>query len=186
MTKSIIVSGPPAVGKTTVALGLAQEFALNYVSGGDILKNLAKEKGFDPTGNDWWDTKPGMEFLKQRTLNSDFDIHVDEQLKKIFDKNNAVLTSYTLPWLVNGGVKIWLEGSHPNSAKRMQVRDNISAENAMEITKTRYDQNKILYKKLYNFDFGMDETIFDIILNTDNLDAKQVLTNIINQVRDML
>ena len=174
------------MGKTTVALGLAQEFDLNYIGGGDTLKNLAKEQGFDPTGNDWWDTKQGMEFLKQRNLNPNFDIQVDEQLKKIFGKNNSVLTSYTLPWLVEGGIKIWLEGSHQNSARRMQIRDNISTENAMEITKTRYNQNKILYKKLYNFDFGMDETIFDIILNTDNLDAKQVLNNIINQVRDVL
>ena len=37
MTKSIVISGPPAVGKTTVAKGLAEEFQLQYLSGiGDI------------------------------------------------------------------------------------------------------------------------------------------------------
>ena len=45
MSKSIVVSGPPAIGKTTVAKGLAKEFNLNYLSGGDILKELASEEG---------------------------------------------------------------------------------------------------------------------------------------------
>ena len=47
MTKSIVISGPPAVGKTTVAKGLANEFNLTYLSGGDVLKDMAKEQGFE-------------------------------------------------------------------------------------------------------------------------------------------
>ena len=56
MTKSIVISGPPAVGKTTVAKGLAEEFQLKYLSGGDVLKEMAKEQGFDSDGDAWWDT----------------------------------------------------------------------------------------------------------------------------------
>ena len=66
MSKSIVVSGPPAIGKTTVAKGLAKEFNLNYLSGGDILKELASEEGFSSSGDDWWDTEDGMKFLNQR------------------------------------------------------------------------------------------------------------------------
>ncbi|MFB5603433.1 MAG: AAA family ATPase, partial [Candidatus Nitrosomaritimum aestuariumsis] len=53
MTKSIVISGPPAVGKTTVAKGLASEFNLKYLSGGDVLKELAREQGFEVDGDDW-------------------------------------------------------------------------------------------------------------------------------------
>ena len=52
-----MVSGPPAIGKTTVAKGLATEFNLTYLSGGDILKQLASEQGFSSDGDDWWDTE---------------------------------------------------------------------------------------------------------------------------------
>ena len=50
MLKSIIISGPPAIGKTTIAKGLAKEFGLMHLSGGDILKELAKDKGFETKG----------------------------------------------------------------------------------------------------------------------------------------
>ena len=126
MLKSIIISGPPAIGKTTIAKGLAKEFELLHLSGGDILKELAKEEGFDTKGDDWWDTQDGINFLSQRKKNSEFDKNVDDKLKKLFSKGNVVVTSYTLPWLVKGGVKIWLDGSKENSAKRMTTRDNLS------------------------------------------------------------
>ncbi len=125
MVKSIIISGPPAIGKTTISKGLAKEFGLKSLSGGDVLKELAKEQGFKTQGDDWWDTPDGMKFLSQRKDNYEFDNIVDEKLKKIFLEGNVVITSYTLPSLVKNGIKIWLAGSHENSAKRMQSRDNM-------------------------------------------------------------
>lgn len=174
MTKSVIISGPPAVGKTTVAKGLAKEFGLTYLSGGDALKELAKEQGFDSEGDDWWDTEDGMKFLNQRKENSEFDKKVDEKLIELFNEGDKVITSYTLPWLVKDGIKIWLEGSHQISANRMKTRDNMTKEDALEITKQRYDENKVLYKKLYNFDYGKDMSVFDKVINTNELNAEQV------------
>ena len=186
MTKSIVISGPPAVGKTTVAKGLAEEFQLDYLSGGDVLKQMAKEQGFDSDGDDWWDTEDGMKFLNQREQNSEFDKKLDEKLTALFNKGGMVITSYTLPWLIKDGIKIWLEGSHASSTKRMQSRDNMSPEDAYEITKSRFDKNKVLYKKLYNFDFGDDKSVFDLIINTDHLTAQQVIDVTKETVRKLL
>ena len=111
MKKSVVLSGPPAIGKTTVAKGLADEFNLKYLSGGDILKELASEQGFLSSGNDWWDTEDGMKFLAQRKENPEFDKKVDEKLIQLFETGNVVSTSYTLPWLTDNGIKIWLDGT---------------------------------------------------------------------------
>ena len=105
MTKSIVLSGPPAVGKTTVAKGLAKEFNLKYLSGGDVLKEMAKEQGFESDGDDWWDTDEGMKFLNQREQNPEFDKNLDKKLTDLFNQGGMVITSYTLPWLIHGGVK---------------------------------------------------------------------------------
>jgi cytidylate kinase len=186
LLKSIIISGPPAIGKTTISKGLAKEFGLQNLSGGDVLKEMAKEQGFKTDGDDWWDTTEGMKFLAQRKDNYEFDNKVDEKLKEIFLKGNVVITSYTLPWLVKGGIKIWLAGSRQNSAKRMQTRDNMPLEYTLDIVKKRYEENKILYKKLYGFDFGDDMSVFDIIIDTDSLDAEAVLKTAIQKVRNLL
>ena len=175
MIKSVIISGPPAIGKTTIAKGIGKEFDLRHLSGGDILKELAQDEGFDTGGDDWWDTSEGMSFLSHRQENSEFDKKVDDKLKKLFLEGNVVITSYTLPWLIEGGVKIWLAGSRENSAKRMTVRDNVSIKDAIEIVQKRYDENKKIYKSLYGFEFGEDLSVFDKVIETDNLDAEQVL-----------
>ncbi|MDH5697305.1 MAG: cytidylate kinase family protein [Nitrosopumilus sp.] len=186
MTKSIVISGPPAVGKTTVAKGLAEEFQLQYLSGGDVLKEMASEHGFDSSGDDWWDTEDGMKFLNQREQNSEFDKKLDKKLIALFEKGGMVITSYTLPWLIQDGIRIWLEGSHESSTKRMQSRDSMSSEDAYEITKERFDKNKALYKKIYNFDFGEDKSVFDVIINTDHLTAQQVIDVTKETVRKLL
>ena len=186
MKKSVIISGPPAIGKTTVAKGLGKEFELTFLGGGDILKELAKDEGFETGGDDWWDTPAGMEFLKKRSENSEFDRKVDDKLKELFLNGGVVITSYTLPWLVQDGIKIWLAGSHENSARRMTSRDNMDKAQALEITKKRYDENKKLYKKLYNFDFGENLEVFDKIIDTDELDAEKVLEIAKQTVKELL
>lgn len=186
MSKSIVVSGPPAIGKTTVAKGLAKEFNLNYLSGGDILKELANEQGFSSSGDDWWDTDDGMKFLNQRKENPEFDKKVDEKLIQLFENGNVVITSYTLPWLIDSGIKLWLSGSVENSAKRMQTRDNMDNSSALEVVTKRFNENKLIYKNLYNFEFGDDLSVFDKIIETDGKNAEEVLEITKSYVRELL
>ena len=184
MIKSIIISGPPAIGKTTIAKGLAKEFDIEYLSGGDILKELAAEQGFQTEGDDWWDTQEGINFLDQRKKNPEFDKNVDNKLEELFSNGGIVVTSYTLPWLVEGGVKIWLDGSKENSALRMTTRDNSSKDEALEIVQKRYNENKIIYKELYGFEFGEDLSVFDKVIETDELNVEQVLEIAKSTVRE--
>ena len=180
------MSGPPAIGKTTVAKGLAKEFNLNYLSGGDILKELASEEGFSSSGDDWWDTEDGMKFLNQRKENSEFDKKVDKRLIELFEKGDVVITSYTLPWLIDNGIKLWLDGTVENSAKRMQTRDNVDEFSALKVVNKRFNENKLIYKNLYNFEFGDDLSVFDKIIQTNEKNADQVLEIAKSAVRELL
>jgi len=173
--KAIIISGLPAVGKTTVARAIASKFNLKQYSGGDVLKEMAVAKGYTMSGSDWWDTEQGIKFLSERKSNPNFDKQVDEQLLELAGKGGAVITSYTLPWLANDAIKFWLKGSRESRARRMANRDNIEYEQALEIISMRDEANKKLYMELYNIRFGDDLSAFDYVLNTDQLNVDGVI-----------
>jgi cytidylate kinase len=172
---SIVISGWPAVGKTTIACKLAEEFDIVMYNGGDILKMLAEEeKGYSVKRDDWWDTTEAKKFMEERKSDPSFDKKVDNKLIQIVKKGGTVITSYTLPWLVVDNksiiiIKFWLKGSPENRAKRMANRDGISFAVAKKITKLRDEENKRIYYRLYGFRFGEDLTVFDYVLNTDRL-----------------
>ncbi len=178
---SIVISGWPAVGKTTIACKLAEEFDIVMYNGGDILKMLAEEdKGYSVKRDDWWDTIEAKKFMEERKSDPSFDKKVDDKLIQIVKKGGAVITSYTLPWLVVGEsvviiIKFWLRGSPENRAKRMANRDGISFAEAERITKLRDEENKRIYYRLYGFRFGEDLTVFDYVLNTDRLSLDSLI-----------
>ena len=189
-TFSIIVSGWPAVGKTTVAAELADEFGLTIYNGGDILKQIATNLGYRTSGTDWWDNEEGRQFMEKRKSDHTSDIEVDNKLKEIIRSGNAVITSYTLPWLVKDDcIKLWLQGSPKNRATRMASRDNIGLAEAMEIVRERDYQNRQIYEELYGFEFGKDLSVFDFSLNTDMMDLSsliQISKDIVRKVKDQL
>ena len=166
-----MISGWPAVGKTTIASNLGEEFNLAMYNGGDILKMLASESGYSTERDDWWDTPEAKKFMAQRKTDPSFDKRVDRKLGEIVRKGGAVITSYTLPWLVpnESVIKLWLRGSQENRARRMSNRDGISFSEAKKIVKLRDEENSRIYFKLYKFRFGEDLTVFDYVLNTDKL-----------------
>ena len=121
--------------------------------------------------DNWWDTPEAKKFMAERKSDPSFDKKVDKKLAEIVRKGGAVITSYTLPWLVKEEyvIKLWLRGSPENRAKRMANRDDISFAEAKRIIALRDEENKKIYHKLYGFHFGEDLTVFDYVLNTDRL-----------------
>jgi cytidylate kinase len=173
--KAIIISGLPAVGKTTVARTMAGKFNLKQYSGGDVLKEMAVAKGYTMSGSDWWDTEEGIRFLSERKSNPYFDREVDDRLLKEANKGDVVITSYTLPWLANDAIRFWLKGSRESRAWRMAKRDSMEYEKALRIVSMRDEENKKLYLQLYNIRFGDDLTVFDYVINTDQLSIDGVV-----------
>ena len=66
----------------------------------------------------------------------------------------------------------------------MTTRDNSSKDEALAIVQKRYNENKIIYKKLYGFEFGEDLSVFDKIIKTDGLNVEQVLEIAKSTVRE--
>ena len=170
----ICISGMTGSGKSTVAKKLADKYGLGYFSGGNALKILAQEKGYDSDVRGWWETAEGLNFLQQRMGDPAFDKKIDEKLLELAKEGNIVLDSWTMPWLLNAGFKVWLEGSPKVRATRVVTRDHISNEEALKALTEKDERTRQIYKSLYGFDLGHDLTPFNLVLATDELDPDDI------------
>jgi len=170
----ICISGMAGTGKSTLAKKLARKFKLRYYSGGDALKELAAAEGCNVSVQGWWETSEGLSFLERRRNDSKFDKAVDSKLLEYAKQGNVLLDSWTMPWLLKDGFKIWLSASLGKRAERIVRRDKISLEEAIEVLREKEGNTRTIYKKLYGFTLGEDFEPFHFILDTDNLNANEV------------
>jgi cytidylate kinase len=170
----ICISGMAGTGKSTLAKKLAQKYGLKYYSGGDALKALATEEGCNVSNNGWWESPEGLAFLRQRERDPQFDKAVDDKLLEYAQQGNVLLDSWTMPWLLKTGFKIWLLASIEKRAERVAQRDKITVKDALRILKEKENRTKAIYQKLYGFTLGEDYAPFNLVLDTDNLNAEEV------------
>jgi cytidylate kinase len=170
----ICISGLAGTGKSTLSKKLAEKYHLRYYSGGDVLKELAKQEGYDVSVQGWWESPQGLNFLNERGNDPKFDKAVDDKLLEYAQQGNILLDSWTMPWLLQGGFKIWLEASFEKRAARVAIRDEMTTAQALEVLKEKEARTKAIYKALYGFVLGEDFKPFDFVLDTDNLSADEV------------
>jgi len=170
----ICVAGMSGCGKSTVAKKLAEKYGLRYLSGGCALKALAIEGGYQLCERGWWETEEGRRFLEQRMGDTQFDRRVDGELLKEAKQGNVVLDSWTMPWLLKRGFKIWLEASPEVRARRIAERDGISLEKALSVLSEKDEKTRMIYKSLYGFNLGEDFSPFHLILDADELSVEEV------------
>src|SRR4030066_1628857 len=182
----ICISGMAGTGKSTLAKKLAKKYALKYYSGGDALKALASEQGFNTSKSGWWESPEGLKFLERREKEARFDKAVDEKLLEYAGHGNVLLDSWTMPWLLKTGFKIWLLASMEKRAARVAQRDRIPAKQALKVLKEKEDRTKAIYKKLYGFALGEDFKPFDLVLDTDKLSAEEVFQVLCRVIDNMM
>jgi cytidylate kinase len=182
----ICISGMAGSGKSTVAKKLAEKYGLKYYSGGEALKQLAAEKGHKPFIRGWWESDEGIRFVQEREKDPRFDEAVDKKLLELAQQGNVILDSWTMPWLLKKGFKIWLEASLEKRAERIARRDKITVQKALETIKKKEEGTKAIYKKLYGFDLGEDFTPFHLILDTDNLESEEVFQVLCRVIDNMM
>ena len=170
----ICISGMAGTGKSTLTRKLAKKYNLKCYSGGDALKELAQAEGYDVSREGWWESPEGLNFLNERVNDPKFDKAVDAKLLEYAQQGNVLLDSWTMPWLLKDGFKIWLEASLEKRAGRVAVRDSISVAEAFKVLEAKEARTKAIYKKLYGFVLGEDFAPFDLVLDTDNLNAQEV------------
>jgi cytidylate kinase len=153
----ITISGPPGGGKTTVATAIADAFDLDHVSGGDIFRSLADERGYSL-----------VEFNALAEEDDSIDRDLDRRLRKTArDREDLVLESRLSGWMAGdyADLRIWLDAPLDVRATRIADREGDDPETARRETKTREDSEKRRYREYYAIEFE-DRSIYDLAVNT--------------------
>lgn len=173
----LTVSGPPGSGKSTTAAGLAEAFDLEHISGGDIFRDLAAERGYT-----------AVEFNKLAEENEQIDLDLDRRLYEIATQRDDVLLESRLAgWLAGNeaDLRFWLSAPVAVRAQRIAGREEKSVALAREETVEREHSEAKRYNTYYNIDID-DLSIYDVVLNTARWDATDVLeitTTAVNNYR---
>lgn len=176
--EALIICGMPASGKTAVARILAGMLGVKAYGGGDVLREIAKGRGYMADGDDWWDTPQGIRFLEERSRDPELDREADKRMVALVKNGGIVVTSYTLPWLSEHGTKCWLEASLETRAARMANRDHISIGEARRVAGLRDMKNFEVYKAMYGIELGIDMKPFNIVLDVNNMTPEQAARSI--------
>jgi predicted cytidylate kinase len=175
----------PASEKSTVAKLISEKLGVKFLVGGDVLKNMARELGFNPETGNWWDTEEGKRFLKVRMKDPNFDKRVDSFLLNSIKNEDCIITSWSIPWLVDDShLKVWLKASFKTRVNRLAQRDNISKIDAEKIIKDRDIENIKHYKKLYGYVLGKDLDVFNLVVDVDSVKAGTVAEMLILYYND--
>jgi cytidylate kinase len=111
---------------------------------------------------------------------------IDQKLIVAAESGGTVITSYTLPWIWQKGIKFWLEADIEVRAGRLAKRDSIPLVNAMKIVEQRDIENRGLYASLYGMALGEDLSVFDHVINTERIGNKEVADEAIAILRNKL
>ncbi|MDI6826708.1 MAG: cytidylate kinase family protein [Candidatus Aenigmarchaeota archaeon] len=171
---TITVSGKSGSGKSLGAESIAKALKLKYVSIGEILRKIAKEKG--------------MSLVKMSQIRKpEIDHEMDKQSLKLAMEGNVVLDGRLTGWVAGdwADVKIYYVCSLETKAKRVARRDKISAEEAKKRIVKRDEEDHKKYRQLYGIN-SYDESIYNVIINNEKLTKEEAKVIPVKLVKEFL
>ena len=162
----ITISGPIASGKSTVAASLADELGYDHVSGGDIFRDLADERGYTP-----------LEFNKLAEEDPDIDRDLDRRLRRTAaERDDLVLESRLAGWMAGeyADLKFWFDAPESIRAERVADREDREYDLALSEMRARAESESRRYLAYYDIDFD-DRSIYDLSLNTARWGPEEVM-----------
>jgi len=162
----ITISGPAGSGKSTVAAGLADRLGYDHVSGGDIFREVADERGLTP-----------LELNRLAEDDDGIDRDLDRRQRELAaDREDLVLESRLAGWMAGerADFRVWLDAPLDVRAERIADREDKPAETAREETVARAESEALRYREYYGIDIDALD-IYDLSLNTARFSPAAVL-----------
>ena len=169
----VTISGPAGSGKSTAAAALAEALGYDHVSGGDIFRDLAAERGLTP-----------LELNKLAEEDDQIDRDLDRRLREMAaTRDELVLESRLAGWMAgeHADFRVWLDAPLSVRAERIADREDKSVDLARTETRARSESEARRYLEYYDIDIE-ELTIYDLAVNTARLSPEAVIDVILTTV----
>ncbi len=168
----ITISGPPGSGKTTACRNLSEALGLKSVVFGQIFRQMAADRGMSL-----------VEFGALAEQDPSIDRLIDSRILEIAREHEDIILESRLSayMLARNGIdafKVYLSASPEVRMARVGLREGETAEQAEKATREREASEAKRYMMYYGIDIT-DLSVYDLVLNTDDLDPDQVLDAIL-------
>jgi predicted cytidylate kinase len=168
----ITISGPPGSGKTTACSKLSEILGLKAVVFGKIFRELAAEKNLSL-----------VELGAIAEQDPSIDKMIDSRILDIARENEDIilesrLSAYMCSRNNIPAFKVYIDASPEVRISRIGVREGETFEDAYAKTVERQKSEAKRYKMYYDIDIE-DRSVYDLIINTDDLDPDQVVAKIL-------
>lgn len=165
----VTVSGPPAVGTSSLCDETADEFDARVLSGGDIFRNIADERGLT-----------AHELSEVAEVDNTIDKKVDNRLKQRIREyienresqdSHLIVDSRLAGWHADGeaDLAIWLQA--PIDVRIQRIKDREETE---EQLRKRESSDARRYMEYYNIDID-DMSVYDLVIDTDTFSQKETV-----------
>lgn len=152
----VTISGPPGCGATTIASGLARALDCGWISGGDIFREIAEQRGMSLS-----------QLIAKADENDELDRALDQRLRTIAEQWGAsnkpfVLESRLAGWIAGNraDLRIWLDAPENVRVDRIEQREEMEAE-----MRVREVSEAGRYESYYDIDVS-DQSFYDLSINT--------------------
>ncbi|MBP3385808.1 MAG: AAA family ATPase [Candidatus Methanomethylophilaceae archaeon] len=169
----ITISGPPGSGKTTACSNLSEVLGLKAVVFGKIFRELAAEKNL---------TLGQLGAIAES--DPSIDEMIDSRILEIARENEDIILESRLSayMLTRNGIpafRIYLDASPDVRMARVGLREGETFEEAHAKTVERQNSEAKRYMMYYGIDIN-DRSVYDLVVNTDDLTPEEVLSTILD------
>ena len=169
----ITIRGPPGSGKTTACSNLSEVLGLKAVVFGKIFRELAAEKNL---------TLGQLGAIAES--DPSIDEMIDSRILEIARENEDIILESRLSayMLTRNGIpafRIYLDASPDVRMARVGLREGETFEEAHAKTVERQNSEAKRYMMYYGIDIN-DRSVYDLVVNTDDLTPEEVLSTILD------
>ncbi len=170
----IAISGKPGAGTSTIAKMVAKRLEIDYFSPGQKFFKPSEKEDDTNEALDLWRTERGK--------SKDFHQKIDDYQRELAKKGNVVICGKLSIWVLKdlADLKVWLDCDFEERVRRTSRRDKISLEESRRKLKEREEMEEKEWKRMYGFDRNSQKDMADVVVDTSNKDAEEVVEEILS------